>query len=124
MLRAINRTLRPGGRFLCEVIAIPPGLSADERREAIELGPDHAPTERGYPALMDEVGFEHVEVEDITPAYRDTQAAWIAAWDAEANGIAALVGQAEFEDRQARRRRSLGAIDRGLLGRYLFLGVR
>ena len=122
MLRACRRVLKADGLLGFLVIVVSEGLSTVDRDEAIVAGPEFVRAEPGYRALMTESGFVDVELEDVTPEYAETAAAWRTEWDREAEELKQLVGHDEFLERQARRERSSLAIESGLLRRFLVTG--
>lgn len=124
MLRACHRILRPGGVLCFAVIGHADGLTDDETATAFGAGPDHADVGRGYPSLMATAGFDNMDVTDVTDAYLATLAAWVREWDVEAVELARIVGADEFVERQAKRRRAIGAARMGLLRRYLITATR
>lgn len=101
-----------------------PGLDADRRRRAIEAGPPAVDGPDDMGAVVGELGFRDVEVVDLTGAFRDTQRAWIAAWEANAGHLGGLFGVDTFAERLEERRRTLAAIDDGLLQRTLVAATR
>ena len=62
MLRACQRTLKPGGAIAFAVIAVSDGLTGRGLIAAIEAGPPHVEAGPGYPDLMAAAGFEDVTV--------------------------------------------------------------
>ncbi len=123
MLRASHRVLKAGGRLAFVVIAVPEDLPAAARATASELGPDHVDGD-AYPSLVSHAGFVDCDVTDVSHEYADTLLAWIREWEVERDGLTSVMSRDEFEDWQARRRRALGAIRRGLLRRYLVAASR
>ena len=118
MLRAANRTLKPGGHLAFTTIALSPQLRPEDLEYALEKGPQHVTAEGGYPELCRRAGFTKVEVSDLTDEYAETAERWMEEWDKEADELEPLLGQ-DFRDRQSRRRDALPAIQSGLLKRYL-----
>ena len=124
MLRASRDILRPGGLISFLVIATPPDRPVEAGDLAPDVGPEYVEAGDGYSALMEEAEFADTEIVDVSAEYKVTLAAWIREWDAESKGLQSLVGEEEFAERQAARRRSLDAIETGLLGRYLISARR
>ncbi len=122
MLRASNRVLKPGGKLGFRTI-----LSVDTpdetNRELVEMISPMADAGPGYEALLTEADFVDISVTDITPDYATTVSRWIEAWEREAEGIAKVLGQKEYEERMTRRRGMSQAIEEGLLRRQLILAV-
>lgn len=123
MLRAIRRVLRPGGALAFLSIHPAPGLDAVERRRAIRAGPPGVALRSSHESLLASARFVDVEAYDVTAAYRETQHGWIRAYQRNQDGLRALFGDDEFDDRMHRRHRSLAAIDAGILRRSFYLAT-
>lgn len=124
MLRDAHRLLRPDGRTAFLTIHPSPGLSAEHRRRAIETGPPGADCPDDLAGLVRAAGFREVDVVDVTGEYRDTQQAWMDQWEAHADHLETLYGAEMVRDRRGERRRTLAAIDEGLLRRSLVTATR
>lgn len=124
MLRASHRVLKPGATTVFAVIAVGHDLNPDQREEAIAAGPPNVDTDLAYPDLMRTTGFEHVETTDVTREYLETLTAWWDEWETESVELRRIVGNDDFNERQANRMRTIRAIEDGLLRRYLISGVR
>ena len=124
MLRATHRVLKRGGRLAFTVLAFRDGITDDEIARTGTLAPELFDAGPGYPTLLEQAGFADVAVDDVTPVYRETVAAWIRAWRDEGEGIEELVGTEEYEERRDRMNVALAAIDEGLRKRYLVTGVK
>jgi hypothetical protein len=74
--------------------------------------------------LLRSAGFGDVTELDVTAAFRDTAAAWLAESDAHFNELARLEPPGAFDQRQADRRALLAAIDAELLRRALLFARR
>ena len=74
--------------------------------------------------LLRSAGFGGIIELDVTPAFRDTAAAWLAESEAHADELARLEPPGAFQQRQTERRAMLAAIDAGLLRRALVLARR
>ncbi len=101
-----------------------PRLSPAQRRLARRSGPSAVLTRTSYLSLLATAGFAEVEIDDITPAYRATQHAWIEATRRRSEPIRAATGDAAFEQRLADRSLALDAIDAGVLRRACYLTSR
>lgn len=126
VLRASHRVLKPDGRLGFLVIAPGDNLTASELTRMVDedVGPDYLDAGPGYSELMNQAGFAHVQIVDVTPQYLATTEAWINERRAEADDLRVVWGHENFDDRQASQRRSLGAIEDGRLRRYLVIGTR
>ncbi len=124
MLRAARWVLRPGGRLAFTTIHIPPGLTPQDHRRAVRVGPPAVAATRAYPALLRAAGFAELGEVDLTAAYLATARAWYRHGLEFQTELAALHPPGEFADRLARRRAAIAAIEAGLLRRSLFLARR
>lgn len=106
------------------VISLPEEGAPDGQTGPFDFGPDWPNAGPGYGAMLKQAGFADAGVLDVTSEYEVTLKGWIREWDAEAGALEALLGTEEVVDRQSRRRRSLAAIQDGLLRRYLVTAVK
>lgn len=119
VLRECRRVIGPGGRMVFSVISIAPGLAAGDYQRAVAAGPLFMETAAGYPALLQLTGWRIVLHEDLTPEYRRSARHALRAEEAHADALIKILGDAEFSDKLARRRRTVQALDEGLLRREL-----
>lgn len=117
MLRASRRLLRPGGRLAFYTISIAEGLSAAEHRRAATAGPP-AGDEPHLSQLLSRAGFTDVREVDVTAEYLATARAWFAARLRHRDQVRPLDPEM-FDERIAKGRRSIPAIEAGLLRRTL-----
>ncbi len=94
-----------------------PGLSPAARRRARAAGPRAVAMRSDHRRLLRSAGFGDIIELDVTAAFRDTAAAWLAESEAHAGELARLEPLGAFAQRQADRRALLGAIDAGLVRR-------
>ncbi len=73
--------------------------------------------------LLASARFGDVECIDVTDDYRDTQLGWMNGWLDNEPAVRVLLGDDDFDERLRRRRRTLAAIDEGLLKRSLYLAT-
>jgi hypothetical protein len=69
-------------------------------------------------------GFIEIGMEDRTEDYRETQAAWIEAMSRREAAIRPIIGDEAYDQRLRDRRRTLTAIDGGLLVRVMYWASR
>ncbi|MDJ0925439.1 MAG: hypothetical protein QNJ77_12830 [Acidimicrobiia bacterium] len=124
MLRESFRILKPGGTTCFAVIAVAEGLTDEELAEAINAGPPYVTAAPGYPELMSAVRFSQVDIGDVTDGYLETLRAWHSAWRTESVALKRVVGNTDYDERQANRVRSIKAVEDGLLRRYLISGIK
>ncbi len=124
MLRASRRVLRPSGRLAFHAIELPPGLSAPRRRRAISIGPPAVTVRTTYPGLMRSAGFVEIDAVDLTAEYLETQRRWLASTLRHEVGLRDALGADAVRDGIERRRRTIRAIEEGLLLRTLYAATR
>lgn len=124
MLRASRRALRRGGRLAFHTIQVPPGLSPAQRRRASSIGPPAVTVRTTYLSLLRSAGFIKVDVADLTAEYLATQRRWLAATLRHEEGLCSALGDEAVREGRVRRRRTLGAIEDGLLQRTLYTATR
>ncbi|MGQ0546137.1 MAG: class I SAM-dependent methyltransferase [Betaproteobacteria bacterium] len=120
VLRECRRVVRSGGSMAFSVISIAPGLSPRDQRQAVEAGPPFKETELPYPALLEQSRWELAGCEDLTSAYARAVREMLREEEGRADALARILGEGEFAERLARRRRTLRAVEAGLLRRELF----
>jgi hypothetical protein len=101
-----------------------PGLPPAARRRARAAGPRAVAMRSNHRRLLRSAGFGDIIELDVTPAFRDTAAAWLAESEAHTDELARLEPSGAFQQRQADRRALLAAIDAGLLRRALLFARR
>jgi hypothetical protein len=124
VLRASRRALRPGGRLAFHTIELSPGLSAAGRRRAISIGPPAVTVRTTYLSLLRSAGFIEVDAVDLTAEYLATQRRWLAATLQHEVGLRDALGDDVVREAIERRRRTVGAIEEGLLQRTLYAAKR
>ncbi len=124
MLRACRRILRPRGRTAFFTIHPAAGLTGAQRRRASRDGPVAVATDRPHRQLLEAAGFSQVTETDCTAGFAAVTRAWIHQWEANRADLVALLGEAEVQERQAKRRAQLRAIEDGILARSLFTACR
>lgn len=124
MLRALRRTLRPGGRLAFTTIELRPGLSARERRMAKVAAPRAVGSRRPYPDLLASAGFVDVALRDATAEYLLTSRLWLETSEPLRDEVAAIDGPQEVADRLQSWRDDVDAIERGWVTRALYWARR
>lgn len=74
--------------------------------------------------MLHSAGFVEIGMEDRTEDYQATQAAWIEAMSRREAAIRPIVGDEAFDQRLRDRRRTLTAIEDGLLVRVMYWATR
>lgn len=124
MLRAVEAALKPNGRHVFYAITLTGGISAEEKARAIRLGNEHVDAGPGYAALMEQAGFDQVEVTEVSEGYLVTLERWTRAWHDDSIALSELVGDEEYQAGMERREVDIAAVEEGLLKRYLVSGVK
>jgi len=124
VLRAIRRLLRPGGRTAYFTIFTTPGLSKQDHRRAVRLGPRAVGSGREQAELLDAAGFVPIVVIDMTEDFLETTRRWLSHASELEGGLRRTLGDALFDEQQTDRMEMITAIEEGLLSRALFVGAR
>ncbi len=123
VLRECRRVLRAGGNMVFTVIFISPGLSPADYARAVDCGPPVIETALGYPEMLREAGWEIATRADLTAAFQNSLRHLIDEEEAHEEELRNLRGDADFSAKLARRRRTLAAIEQGLIRREMFGAV-
>ena len=121
VLEECRRTIRPSGRMAFAVIFVAPGLSGQDRAEAVAAGPPFVEADADYQTLLARTGWRVVDAVDWTATFVKSVRAMAAAREAHGDELEALLGAVEYGDMMARNREKIPAIERGLLKRVLFV---
>ena len=124
MLRACRQALRPGGRIAFTTIQPTPGLQAEQRGEANQLGPNEVAVSSSYQSMLRTAGFAVISATDVTAEYRSTLRRWLDATDRHETLIRGVIGDDTYEERSAQRKRDLQGVDDGLLSRFIYTAAR
>ena len=124
MLRACRRALKPGGRIAYYNILINDGLPADERRKIAKDTPDGVYTPAQQQGLLHSAGFTRIQETDVSAEFLRVQRALVDANERHARGLRRALGAADFDDRQARRGRTIRALEAGHRRRSLLVAER
>ena len=121
VLRECRRVIRQSGTMVFTVISIAPDLSGEAYERAKASGPLFKETQIGYPALLRQTGWQLTRRDDLTAEYAHAVHHMLHEEEAHADALIGLLGESEFTDTVARRRRNAQALDQGLLRRELFV---
>lgn len=124
MLRALRRTLRPGGRLAFTTIELAEGLSQEERRAALAASPRSVWARRPYLHLLTSAGFTQVGHRDATDEYLETARGWFTVTQRLRDRVVAVQGEAFVQERLQTWRGAVDAIERGRLRRGIYWGAR
>jgi cyclopropane fatty-acyl-phospholipid synthase-like methyltransferase len=121
MLAECRRVARPGTPMLFYVIAPAPGLRGADIIEATEAGPPFVDLDGSYEKMLADTGWKLLQRDDLTPDYLETLQRMVAGLQEESEPLLDLLGEEEFTGMLQRRRRQVGAVERGILLRELYL---
>jgi ubiquinone/menaquinone biosynthesis C-methylase UbiE len=119
VLNECRRVVRAGGRMVFTVISIAPALSAEDYKRALQAGPLFKETAVPYPVMLEQTGWSVTHHFDLTADYAAAARHMLHEEEARAEALVRAFGEAEFSDTLARRRRTVQALDQGLLRREL-----
>lgn len=119
VLQECRRVIRVGGRMAFTVISAAPSLSSADYRIALDAGPRFMETAVGYPKMLEQTGWTITHHLDLTVAYARAARHRLREEEARAEALTRLLGDAEFSDRLERKRKTVQALDAGLLRREL-----
>jgi hypothetical protein len=89
----------------------------------VDCGPPVIETTIGYPEMLREAGWKITLQTDLTADFGTSVRRQVDEEEAHEAELQGLFGDAEFTDKLARRRRSLAAIEQGLIRREMFGAV-
>jgi hypothetical protein len=124
VLRASRRLLRPRGRTAYFTIFAAPGLSNQDHRRAVRLGPRAVRSSKEQAELLEAAGFARIVVIDATQDFLETARRWLTHASELEGELRSVLGDVLFDEQQADRRDLIGAVEEGLLCRALFMGTK
>jgi hypothetical protein len=124
VLRACRRLLRPGGRIAYFTIFTTPGLSKQDHRRAVRLGPRAVASRREQAELLEAAGLVEVVETDVTADLLETARRWVSYASKFEGDLRSTLGDTLFDEQQTARRAMIAAIEEGLLSRALFEGTK
>jgi hypothetical protein len=74
-----------------------------------------------YEEMLADTGWKLLQRDDLTPDYLETLQRMVAGLQEESEPLLDLLGEEEFTGMLQRRRRQVGAVERGILLRELYL---
>ncbi len=115
--------LKPGGRLAGYLIHTSPGLTHDETRRAVELGPPESAADAPPDELTRRAGFTILRHEDVTDQFRHACQSLLDARTRLESEIRRHEGNEVFDEECARKTALLGGIREGLLRRSLVVAL-
>jgi cyclopropane fatty-acyl-phospholipid synthase-like methyltransferase len=116
-----RRVIRDDGKMAFTVISVSPGLSCAHHARAVDCGPPFVEAECDYTQLLESTGWNVIDRIDVTTAYGRTGALYIREVEARADEMRDLLGEAEFDELLAKRKRNVQAAEDEIVLRHMFL---
>lgn len=123
VLAECRRTIRDDATMVFTVISISPGLGREDRDRAAAAGAPFKAESLLYPELLAQTGWRLTETIELTGQYTRSLQQMIDEEEARRTALVDLLGEAEVADKRARRRRTLAALQAGLLRRDLYVST-
>jgi SAM-dependent methyltransferase len=123
VLESCRRVIRPGGRMVFSVIFVAPGLSPVEYERAVEAGPPFVETDTRYPALLAETGWNVLAECDVTAEFASMIQRQLDVDREQRDGMEAVMGAADYSDRQNSYEFKFTAASDRIIRRSLFVTV-
>ena len=120
VIKECRRVARSNGRMVFTVISIASSLSPSDYERAVDAGPRFKAVDAEYPPMLQEAGWRLTDYMDLTDDYVAAVGKMLENEEAHREALIQLVGEVEFTDQLARRRRTVQALDDNLLRRELF----
>jgi hypothetical protein len=116
--------LKPGGRIAGYVIHVASGLSTQDYRKAVELGPSEVGAREDPARLHHLAGLAEVEQVDTTDQWLATTSSFIMARERHEKGLRLAEGDEAYEEEQAKKRGLVEGMTVGILRRCLVYAKR
>jgi SAM-dependent methyltransferase len=123
VLNECARVIDRGGKMVFTVISVAPGLAGADHVRAVDSGPPFVEAECAYRELLEETGWTVIDQLDVSADYEATGRCYIHEVQARADELCALMGEAEFSELLAKRRRNAAAVAEGIVRRDLFVAT-
>ena len=123
VLAECRRVVRADGRMAFTVISVPPGLTFDAYRRAVESGPEFIEAAVDYSTLLAQTGWAVSERLDLSAAYADTCREMLWWFDQRRSELAELLGAAAYLGRRSKLAAALDAILEGSQRRELLVAT-
>ena len=121
VLSECRRVIHRDGKMVFSVISIASGLTCADYARAVDCGPPFVEAECEYPELLEQTGWKVIDRIDVSDAYEDTGRRHNREVEARANKMTELLGEAEFTELLAKRKRNVEAVADRIVQRDLFV---
>ncbi len=121
VLDECRRVIRDGGKMAFTVILISPGLGSADHARAVDSGPPFVEAECRYAELLESTGWNVIDQIDVSTAFARTGAVYIREAQARADEMRELLGETEFDELLAKRKRNVQAVTDRVVLRHMFL---
>lgn len=122
-LAECRRVICNGAKMIFTVISMTPGLGLEDHDRAMAAGPPFKADSRLYPELLAQTGWRSMETIDLSAQYTRSVQQMIDEEEARKAALVDLLGETEVAETRARRRRTLAALQDGLLRRDLYVST-
>jgi cyclopropane fatty-acyl-phospholipid synthase-like methyltransferase len=116
-----RRVICDGGTMAFTVISIQPGLSRADHARAVDCGPPFVEAECGYAELLETTGWKVIDQIDVSAAYAETGGLYVREVEARTDEMTELLGETEFDELLAKRKRNVQAVADRIVLRHIFL---
>jgi len=124
VLRECHRVLKPGRLLVGYVTHTPPGLAEEGLARAGDLGPSFIEGSEDPRAQAEGVGFEVVEMLDVTARFRETALAWLVGLKEREQDLREELGDEDYEHELEQKGCIVEGIDAGVLRRAFWVFER
>lgn len=122
-LNESRRVIRSDGRMAFTVIHIARDASAAGKKQAREGGPTFVDAPDSYPEMLRQSGWEIAQYSDLTADYGKTAQRVLHEQEARSDQLGPLLGAHQFDEMLAKHRKTITAIDEGVLQRSRWVAV-
>jgi len=120
-LKACRAVIRPDGVMAFTVIYVSEGLTGAAREKAIACGPPFIDADASYPEMLEQAGWRIRHQADLTDKFANTARTVLGEENRRADELIEVLGQADYDERLARRRHTVAGIEEGLNRRAMFV---
>jgi len=119
-LKSMKTVISDTGQMIFSVIYIPEGLSKKAKSKAIKGAPIFAQTQKNYPDMLKESGWEIMKSQDLSPQYLKSVNKQIFNENYNKDKLDALRGSKKNNETLTYRKATKTALEEGLIKRIMF----